>query len=313
MWTKAAKAKQALNKQRSPRQTKKNEPLRPLMDTDHFTLTGADGAPIRGDLYLPDAGAPPLIVVVHGFKGFKDWGFFPWLGRRLAEGGLAAACINLSHCGIGDNPETFERLDLFERDTWGKRLFDIRQVLDAAHHGLLASIAEPNPARIGLLGHSMGGAAALLTAAKDARVRSLATLACVARANRIPDGIARQQLDALGHVEIMNARTDQVMRIGREFFEEVWAHPEAFDVLAAARILGVPWLLVHGGDDETVPLDEAHELLDAASHGPNAEQVRMLTLDGTGHTLDCGHPFQGPSVHLERAADAVVAHFLRTL
>jgi dipeptidyl aminopeptidase/acylaminoacyl peptidase len=284
------------------------------MQTDHFTLTGADAAPIRGDLYLPDAPRPPLVVVIHGFKGFKDWGFFPWLGQHLAQAGLAAACINLSHCGIGTNPETFERLDLFERDTWSKRLFDIQQVLEAAQHGLLTDKGEPNPSRLGMLGHSMGGCAALLTAAKDARVRSIATLAGVAHANRIPDGIARDQLAALGHVAIENARTKQTMRIGREFFEEVWAHAEAFDILVAARALNVPWLIVHGADDETVPLEEAHELLDAANGGSqNGENVRMLTLDGTGHTFDAGHPFTGPSVMLERAADAIASHFLRTL
>jgi dipeptidyl aminopeptidase/acylaminoacyl peptidase len=284
------------------------------MQTDYFTLTGADGAPIRGDLYLPDAARPPLVVLIHGFKGFKDWGFFPWLGHHMAQAGLAAACINLSHCGIGTNPETFERLDLFERDTWGKRLFDIGQVLEAAGHGLLTDKGEPNPSRLGLLGHSMGGGAALLTAARDARVRSVATLAGVAQANRIPDRIAREQLAALGHVAIENTRTKQTMRIGHAFFDEVWGHPEAFDILAAARRLDVPWLIVHGADDETVPLSEAHELLDAANDAPRGgENVRMLTLDGTGHTFGAGHPFTGPPVMLERAADAIASHFLRTL
>jgi uncharacterized protein len=284
------------------------------MLTSSFALTGAEGAPIRGDVYLPEAAEPPLVVVLHGFKGFKDWGFFPWLGRRLAEHGLAAACINFSHCGIGESPETFERLDLFERDTWSKRLFDVRQILDAAQHGLLTDKAKPNPARIGFIGHSMGGAAALLTAARDGRVRSLVTLNGVAYANRIPDDIARQQLNAMGHVAIENARTKQIMRIGREFFEEVWSNPQAFDVRAAAGAAKVPWLLVHGADDATVPLDEAQELLAAANAGPHGgEQVRLLTLDGTGHTFGTGHPFSGPTPHLEQAAEAAAAHFLRTL
>lgn len=284
------------------------------MQTDSFMLTGADGVPVRGDIYLPRAENPPLVVVVHGFKGFKDWGFFPWLGRTLAENGLAAACINLSHCGVGENPETFERLDLFERDTWSRRLFDIRQVLDAASHGLLTDKAQPNPARIGLLGHSMGGAAALLTAVKDARVRGIVTLAGVAYANRIPDDIARAQLDGQGYVAIENARTKQVMRIGREFFEQVWANPEAFDVLEAAKQVAEPWLMIHGADDNVVPLDEARELLDASNAGATkGELTKLLTLDGTGHTFGASHPFQGPTTQLEQAAQAAAAHFRRTL
>jgi uncharacterized protein len=288
--------------------------LRMQMLTDQFTLTGSDGAPIRGDIYLPVQERPPLVLVIHGFKGFKDWGFFPWIGERLAGAGIAAACFNLSHCGIGTNSETFERLDLFERDTWSKRLFDIRQVMDAALHGLLTQKAEPNPARLGLLGHSMGGAAALLTAAKDPRVRSIATLAGVARANRIPDDIARQHVRELGYVAVENTRTRQTMRIGAAFFEEVWREPRALDVPAAAGALQVPWLIVHGADDETVPLAEAQELLEAANAGPQAgEHVNLLTLDGTGHTFGAGHPFAGPTVFLERSMDAIAAHFLRTL
>ncbi|MCC7509779.1 MAG: alpha/beta fold hydrolase [Planctomycetes bacterium] len=277
---------------------------------DHFTLTGANGALIRGDIYLPNAANSPLVVVIPGFKGFKDWGFFPWLGAHLAQAGIAAACINLSHCGIGTNPETFERLDLFEADTWSKRLIDIQQVLHAAQHGLLTQKASPNPARLGLLGHSMGGGAALLAATRDPRVRSVVTLAGVAHPNRIPDDIARAQLAAMGHVAVENARTKQTMRIGREFFEEVWGNPSAFSVIDAARALGVPWLIVHGADDETVPLDEAYELLDAAGDRDN---VKMLTLDGTGHTFGAAHPFAGPTEELEQAADAAAAHFLRTL
>jgi uncharacterized protein len=281
---------------------------------DHFTLTGAEGELIRGDLYLPERENPPLVIVLHGFKGFKDWGFFPWLGQQLADGGLAAACVNLSHCGIGENPETFERLDLFERDTWGRRMHDIRQVRDAAAHGLLTDKAEPNAARLGLLGHSMGGAAALLSAAKQPGVGSLATLACAGYANRIPDDIVDKQLRVQGFVAIENARTGQLMRIGREFFEELRRSPEAFDVRAAAAKVDVPWLLVHGADDETVPLEEARMLVEASNDGPTGgERTKFLVLDDAGHTFGAVHPFKGPTQALEQATAAVVSHFQRTL
>jgi uncharacterized protein len=278
-----------------------------------FQLTGADGAAIRGDLYLPQRDNPPLVIVIHGFKGFKDWGFFPWLGSKLADAGFAAACMNFSHCGVADDISTFERLDLFERDTWSKRLHDIRQVREAAAHGLLSDHAKPNAARLGLLGHSMGGAAAFLAAAKQPGVGSIVTLAATAHANRIPDDVARAQLKGQGFVGIENARTRQLMRVGREFFNEVWAHPEAFDVLAAARTLDTPRLLIHGADDETVPLSEAHALVEASNQGPGGEHTRLLVLDGTGHTFDAGHPFAGPTDALERAAAAAISHYGRTL
>lgn len=281
---------------------------------DTFVVPGADGLPVRGDLYLPAGmAAPPLVVVLHGFKGFKHWGFFPWLGRNLAEAGLCAALVNFSHCGV-DQGDRFDRLDLFERDTWGKRLFDVSAVLNAAQAGKLTQKAAPNPARLGLVGHSMGGGVALLTAAKDGRVRSLVTLAGVASSSRFDGVDVREHLRAFGHVKVMNSRTNQEMRVGQAYFDELDANPSAFDVAAAAARITLPWLIIHGADDESVPLDEAHRLLDAANANPvQGENVKLLTLDDTGHTFGAGHPFTYASTHLEQAAAAAAAHLLRSL
>ncbi|HEX8254364.1 MAG TPA: alpha/beta hydrolase, partial [Thermoanaerobaculia bacterium] len=81
-----------------------------------FTLTSDEGLPIRGDLDIPDR-PRALVVIVHGFKGFKDWGFFPWVAQRLLQHRLAVCRFNMSRSGIGDDPESFDRLDLIEKDT----------------------------------------------------------------------------------------------------------------------------------------------------------------------------------------------------
>ena len=44
----------------------------------------------------------------HGFKGFKDWGFFPHLADRLARAGLVAVSFNFSGSGVGPDGETSE-------------------------------------------------------------------------------------------------------------------------------------------------------------------------------------------------------------
>jgi pimeloyl-ACP methyl ester carboxylesterase len=184
----------------------------------------------------------------------------------------------------------------------------MQQVIEAAHHGLLTDKSRPNPGRMGILGHSMGGGLALLMAAKDARVRSIVTLAGVNRANRLPMDAVELALKSIGHVPIENARTGQVMRIGHEFFDEIKQHPQAFDIQAAAAAIRIPWLLVHGTEDETVPLEEAHDLLDRA--GDNA---KLLSLQGSGHTFGAAHPFTQPTTELLQAAAATVSHFRATL
>ena len=55
----------------------------------------------------------PCIICVHGFKGFKDWGFWPYTGKFFAENGFFVLTFNFSHNGIGDNLTEFTELQKF--------------------------------------------------------------------------------------------------------------------------------------------------------------------------------------------------------
>ncbi|HLQ22774.1 MAG TPA: hypothetical protein VK132_06200, partial [Gemmatimonadales bacterium] len=60
----------------------------------------------------------PAVVVVHGFKGFKDWGFWPEMASRLRSAGYGVVRFNFSHSGIGPDLETFSEVGLFESGTY---------------------------------------------------------------------------------------------------------------------------------------------------------------------------------------------------
>src|SRR5207248_10516072 len=79
-----------------------------------FRLTGADGAPLRGAV-TSAAGERPVVVVCHGLKGFKDWGFFPYVVERLARAGFAVVSFNFSGSGVGEVGNTFYDLEQFAR------------------------------------------------------------------------------------------------------------------------------------------------------------------------------------------------------
>ena len=115
----------------------------------HFTIPSAEGLPIRGDFDAVD-NPRALVVIVHGFKGFKNWGFFPWLAQRLMGHRLAVCRFNMSRCGMGEDPESFDRLDLFEHDTYSIELADLHRAVQHAQQRFpgLPSI---------VLGHSRGG------------------------------------------------------------------------------------------------------------------------------------------------------------
>ena len=151
-----------------------------------------DGSlPIRGDLRTLQGFQPDLAVVIcHGFKGFREWGFFPSLARALARRGYAAVTFDFTRNGVGDDGVDFSALDRFSENTHSRNLDEIGQVIDAVLSGELLS---PPPARLARLGHSRGGGEAILKAAEDRRVDALVTWSAIepSRASTTTDDAMR--------------------------------------------------------------------------------------------------------------------------
>ncbi len=100
------------------------------MVVEEVELSSEEGLPIRIELRRPEASPPRATVIVcHGFKGFKAWGFFPHLAERLARAGYEAVTFDFSRNGIGDNPTEFSRLDLFAGNTYSHELADLQTVV----------------------------------------------------------------------------------------------------------------------------------------------------------------------------------------
>jgi uncharacterized protein len=227
-----------------------------------FTLEPRPGDVIRGDIRVPDGARPATaIVVVHGFKGFKDWGFFPHTAERLAAAGHAVVSFNFSRNGVGEDLETFSELDKFGANTFTLELDELRSVLDRVAGGDLLGWA---PERIGLLGHSRGGGQAVLATAEDERVTSLVTWAAISSFDRWTDE-TKEDWRREGRIWIANLRTRQEMPLDVALLEDFETHRDRLDIVNAARRVRVPWLVVHGLSDETVALADGEALVDASA------------------------------------------------
>jgi dienelactone hydrolase len=267
-----------------------------------FTLQSVLGQSIHGDLRLPESHGPhPVVVVCHGFKGFKDWGFHPWIGEHLAAAGVAALHFNFSRNGVRTADGDIEDLDAFRKNTLSIERDDLDTVLDAVLAGRLDSALDPS--RLGLMGHSRGGGIALLGAAERPEVKALVTWAAVSHFDRIADEATIAEWRRTGVYEVLNARTGQILPMGLDFLDDIIGNRARLALLSAARRLHSPWLVVHGTADETVPFAEAEEL--AAAGGGRA---RLTVIDGAGHTFGAVHPFAGPTPHLEAALAATLDH-----
>ena len=264
-----------------------------------FELKGADGEALRGDIRTAgDGRGRPAVVICHGFKGFKDWGFFPHLAKRIARAGMTAVSFNFSASGVGPDGDSFSEPERFRNWTLSGDLADLDTVVTAVANGAAVSGVGP-PSAIGLVGHSRGGGIAVLFAGGDDRVRALVTWNAIANPLRWgPETIARWR--ETGELRVENQRTGEVLPLGTDLLDDIDRHGDRLDIVAAAADVTVPWLIVHGAADATVPLPEGRQLHAAA---PGAE---LLVIEGGSHTFGAKHPWAGTTDELERAMEATV-------
>ncbi len=254
-------------------------------------IESRESLPIRYDLYLPSQpkSALPVLLFLHGFKGFKDWGPFPSACEELARDGFGVVAFNFSHNGVGENLLEFERLDLFERQTLSRDLDDVGSVIEAIKTGKIGSDrARLNSDRIGVIGHSRGGHTAVSAAAEYPEIQSLVTWSSVADYNarwseKMLDDWKRQ-----GYTEIENARTGQIMRVGREVYEDAIGNKERVIALERVRELHLPALFIAGREDEAVSWKDSEQLYKSCP----SDIKELKVIPGTGHTFGAAHPFE---------------------
>jgi dienelactone hydrolase len=260
----------------------------------HHTLPGVLG-PIAIELRTSERqAARPAVLILPGFKGFKEWGMFPALADRVARAGFSAVAINVSGAGV-DEAGRFAFPERFGHNSFSAELEDIRRVLDALTLGQLGMAPT---SIIGLVGHSRGGGMAILTASRDPRIQALVTWAAISTVDRWPDRTAEWRAE--GRIDITNTRTGEVLPLYVDVLEDLQANREQLDIEAAAGRIGIPWLLLHGSADPAVPLGEARALVAAASP---ANPPRLIILEGAGHTFGAVHPFVGMTADLAQALD----------
>ena len=266
---------------------------------------------VRGDIReshsrgQPDSGI--AIVICHGFKGFKDWGFFPATGDHLAA---RADCpvigFNFSGSGVGSDLGRFSEPEAFATSTFSGEVADLDAVLDGLAAGRLGDTPTQTPKAVGLLAHSRGAIAASVVASRRPEVGALVVWGGLSSPQRYADLFPADAGEEFV-VEIRNQRTGEVLPLRRNVADDLKEHGSALDPLAALRSGGPPLLVVHGTNDEAVSKADGHAYAEAA---PEAEYVEI---PGAGHTFDVRHPYVGATPALVQALDCAASHFQKHL
>ncbi|MEO5589601.1 MAG: alpha/beta fold hydrolase [Gemmatimonadaceae bacterium] len=250
-----------------------------------------------------EARTPPApvgtVIVCHGFKGFARFSFFPYLAEMLAEAGCRAVTFDFSGSGIGDDRESFSNRDAFTRNTYLRELDDLAAVVGEAR---LRHWIDDG---YGLFGHSRGGGIAILQASRDSGVKALATWAAISATNRWPPEMVAQWRER-GFMDVANSRTGDVIPVNTDLLHEVENFGgTTLNIAFAASRVRRPWLIVHGAEDETVPLHEGERL--ARQSGGYGD---LRVLEGVNHSFGGKHPLEEVTDTLESATRMTVDFFV---
>ena len=242
----------------------------------------------------------PLVVLVHGHGGTRDeaGGF-----TRVAEGlaALGIASIRMDFPGCGDSVESFAN----------NNLSNMRQDIEASRDYALSQ-ANIDRERIGILGFSMGGRLAFMTAASDRSYKVMVTWAPGASngAGSMVEFVGgsaaydamKAQAASDGFVPFTTS-WGQEQKLGLQFFTDL---EESRPLEAVSQFAGA--LLVLYGDQDDVVLPSVSEAVIAAAM--NSREVLRHVIEGADHGLGL---FTDEHAYSEEAVNTTVNFFASRL
>lgn len=244
--------------------------------------------PIMVDVYLSNTKTPkPVVLFNHGFKGFKNWGYWHVLGRHFANADIHFVAFNQSHGGIGKSAgDYFEHLDAFAHNTYSRELHDLEQMVEWLFGESIVAKSGFQRHNVHLMGHSRGGSTAILFGSHHPKIASVVSWAGF---SAIPKRFNQKHYENWAQKEtvyIPNARTKQEMPQHISIYHDYEANQERLSIKNALKATDKPILLVHGTEDPTVPFQDALEM---KSWCPSAELFPVLNAN---HVFGGQHPWE---------------------
>jgi dipeptidyl aminopeptidase/acylaminoacyl peptidase len=255
---------------------------------------------------LENLSSNPCLIFVHGFKGFKDWGFGPYLGEYFGRNGFFVLTFNFSHNGIGKNLTEFSELEKFAQNTFSLEIEELSEIISAYLTGYFGKISTK---KIGLLGHSRGGAISLLTANQRNDVSAVAVWSSISKLDRYTKK-QKEKWRKNGYFEVYNKRTKQKMKLNISLLEDVEKNGnDSLNLEKAIRYLGCPLLIAHGEQDISVPIKEAEQIYEWS----NKDITEFHRIALVNHTFNMKHPFEGSNPNFEELLQVTNNFFINNL
>ncbi|MGV9350615.1 alpha/beta hydrolase family protein [Streptomyces spiralis] len=235
----------------------------------------SSGEQLLGVIHRPGGPGPhPVVVLLHGFPG-NERNFD--LAHVLSRAGYATLVFHFrGSWGVGGTW------------TWGNVLEDSARVVAAVQEADFAAKHQLDTGSLAVFGHSLGGFAALRTAAADSGVAVVGSVAgfnlgAAARAAAADPAVRATYVAGFGESLLPLTGTS-----GEALVAEMAAAGEDWELARLAKHLADrPVLLVAGSRDDVAPPDMHHEPLVAAYHAHGVTTLECVVFP-TDHAL-CDH------------------------
>jgi uncharacterized OsmC-like protein/alpha/beta superfamily hydrolase len=230
------------------------------MPTKTFDFTGAQGQRLSGRLDLPEGPVRAYALFAHCFTCAKSSLAATHVSRALAA--LGVGTLRFDFTGLGASEGTFADAG-FSGDVAD---------LHAAAQAMAAAGIGPSL----LIGHSLGGAAALAAAGDMAGVTAVATIAAPFKAEHVTRQFGAGLAKVLEEGEAAVDLGGRPFRIKRSFLEDLQAQDPKDRIGKLRRAL----LVLHSPVDQVVGVENAAEIFLAARHPKS-----FVCLDHADHLL----------------------------
>jgi hypothetical protein len=283
-----------------------------------FRIVMGEDRIIRGDyMAAKNQTADGTLVICHGFKGFKDWGMFPYAADLLADR-VNVVRFNFSYNGVGEDLLEFTELDKFAVETYSRDLEDLHAVVEWIQSGDLKLALGSNVDHAGsyqfhaggrkgkhnsaasseplfLLGHSRGAGVCLVYALDHpGAVAGVVSWNGVTNVDLFSEK-DKEVMRENGRTFTMNGRTKQNMPLGLEILQDMELNRQRYDIKGRITEAAFPIVLIQGSEDTQRLREGSAELVKLQP------AVEWKQIPGGNHTFGAVHPYQGETEPLRQA------------
>ena len=256
------------------------------MNIKNASYSGAKGRTSLIDLEIPEEFNGEIIIFIHGFMGFKDWGAWNLVQQFFVQQNYGFCKFNTSHNGgTADNGIDFPDPESFGNNTYSKEIEDLQLVVQ----WLNDKVENWNGH---VIGHSKGGAIALIGGERIGQINSMSTWASIASiGERFPEGQLLEEWKTNGVRFVKNGRTHQELPQKFELFQDFLNHTDDYDLQTICSQNKKPIFIAHGENDTSVEINNGRRLAEWAN-------IELCVIKNTDHVFGAKHPWNSAELPL---------------